>query len=172
MNQHARFEGLAVIRIAGLAVVCLVGLGAIVVTMTGTAASRPSNVGTSPDQTTVGSDFAQDTLAKADKLEIAYVREAIETESVTPTAKAPNDTLPQPPSPTATPKIVSRHWHDPSTKKVAAVSSDQRTKGQGSQKSKNVERAKLPVDLRPCRRPEGFAGLLLRALNLSQGCDT
>ena len=45
-------------------------------------------------------------------------------------------------------------------------------KGQGSKKGKNVERAKLlPADLRPCRRPEGFAGLL-RALNLSRGCDT
>jgi hypothetical protein len=159
-----------VIRIVGLAVVCLVGLGAMVVTMAGTAASRPPNVG-SPDQTTVGSDVVQDTLAKADKLKIGYVREEMETEPVTRIAKALNDTLPQPLSPTATPKIVSRHWHDPSTKKVAAVSSDQRTKGQEPKKSKNVERAKLPVDLRPCRRREGFAGLL-RALNLSPGCDT
>jgi hypothetical protein len=139
--------------------------------MTGTAASRPPTVGTSPDQTTVGADFAQDTLTKADKLEIAYVREAIEAEPVTPTAEAPNETPPQPLSQTATPKIVSRHWHDSNTKKVAAVSPDQRINGQESKKSKNVERAKLPVDLRPCRRPEGFAGLL-RALNLSPGCDT
>jgi hypothetical protein len=158
------------IRMVGLAVVCLVGLGAMLVALAGTAASRPPNV-SSPDQTTVGSDVEHDTLAKADKLEIADAREAIKTEPVTPTAKALNDTLPQPPSPTATPKIVNRHWHDPSTKKVAAVSPDQRTKGQEPKKGKNVERAKLPADLRPCRRREGFAGLL-RALNLSPGCDT
>ena len=130
---------------SGASGVCLVGLEAIVVAMAGTAASRPSNVGTSPDQTTVGSDFAQDPLAKADKLEITHVREAIEAEPVTPTAKPPNETPPQPLGQTATPKIVSRHWHDSNTKKVAAVSPDQRIKGQESKKSKNVERAKLPV---------------------------
>jgi hypothetical protein len=35
-------------------------------------------------------------LAKADKLEITHVREAIEAEPVTPTAKPPNETPPQP----------------------------------------------------------------------------
>ena len=159
------------IRIVGLAVACLVGLGAIVVTMAGTAASRPPNVGTSPDQTKVGSGVPQDTLTKADKLETAYVREAIEAEPVTPTARVLNETPPQPPRPPATRKIVTQHSHDPNTKKVAAVSSGRRIKDQESKKSKNVERAKLPAELRPCRRPEGFAGLL-RVLNLSPGCDT
>jgi hypothetical protein len=54
------------IRMVGLAVVCLVGLGAIVVTVAGTAASRPPNAGASPDKTAVGSGFEQDTLTKAD----------------------------------------------------------------------------------------------------------
>jgi hypothetical protein len=100
----------------------------------------------------------------------SYVQVAIEAEPVTPT-KALNETPPQPLSPPATPKIVSRHWHDPNAKKVAAVSPGRRIKGPESKKSKNVERAKLPVDLRPYRRPEGIAGLL-RVLNLSPGCDT
>ena len=149
---------------------CLIGLGATVAIKAGTP-TLPSNVGASPEQTTVGTDFAQDTLTKADKLEVAYVRDPVAVEPVMLVTKAREETPPQPLSPPATPKIVSRHSHDPNAKKVAAVSLGRRIKGQESNKSKNAERAKLPVELRPCRRPEGFAGLL-RVLNLSPGCDT
>jgi hypothetical protein len=156
-------RGLAVIRTVLLAVLCLIGLGATVAIKAGTP-TLPSNVGASPEQTTVGTGFAQDTLTKADKLEVAYVRAPVAVEPVMLVTKARED-------PPATPKIVSRHSHDPNAKKVAAVSLGRRIKGQESKKSKNAERAKLPAELRPCRRPEGFAGLL-RVLNLSPGCDT
>jgi hypothetical protein len=167
-------RGLAVIRTVWLAVLCLIGLGATVAIKAGTPTlppTLPPNVGASPEQTTVGTGFAQDTLTKADKLEVAYVRDPVALEPVMLLTKARVETPPQALSPPATPKIVSRHSHDPNTKKVAAVSSGRRIKDQESKKSKNVERAKLPAELRPCRRPEGFAGLL-RVLNLSPGCDT
>ena len=149
-------------------------------TTIGTGSSQDISAGTptpppiveaSPDKTTIGIGSSQDTLTKADKLEIAHVRDPPAAEPVMPVATAPDETPPQPLSPPATPKIVSRHSHDPHAKKVAAVSPGRRIKGQESKKSKNVERAKLPVDLRPCPRPEGFAGLL-RVLNLSPGCDS
>ncbi|SRR5258705_450511 len=171
-NQFAYSDraGVAVIRTVLLAVLCLIGLGATVAIKAGTP-TLPSNVGASPEQTTVGAGFAQDTLTKADKLEVAYVRDPVAVEPVMLVTKAREETPPQPLSPPANPKIVSRHSHDPNAKKVAAVSLGRRIKGQESNKSKNAERAKLPVELRPCRRPEGFAGLL-RVLNLSPGCDT
>jgi len=147
----------------------LIGLGATVAIKAGTP-TPPPNVGASPEQTTVGTGFAQDTLTKADKLEVAYVHHPVAVEPVMLVTKARDET-PPPLSPPATPKIVSRHSHDPNAKKVAAVSLGRRIKGQESKKSKNAERAKLPAELRPCRRPEGFAGLL-RVLNLSPGCDT
>jgi hypothetical protein len=159
-------------RIVGLPIVCLVLLGAIAI-KAGTAASRPPDMEPLPDQTTVGSGVPQDTLTKEDKLEIAYVRKAVPVEPVTPFAKAtPEPSLPLP----TTVKVASRHWHDPNSIKITKGSQDQRIKssqskkGQESKKSKNVEPSKAIVDLRPCRRPEGFAGLL-RALNLSPGCD-
>ena len=158
------------IRTVWLAVLCSIGLGAMIAIKAETP-TPPLNVGASPEQTTVGTGFVQDTLTKADKLEVVYVRDPVAVEPVMLVTKADDETPPQPPSPPATPKIVSRHSHDPNAKKVAAVSPGRRIKGQESKKSKNVERAKLPVDLRPCRRPEGFAGLL-RVLNLSPGCDT
>ena len=158
------------IRTVWLAVLCSIGLGAMIAIKAGTP-TPPLNVGASPEQTTVGTGFVQDTLTKADKLEVVYVRDPVAVEPVMLVTKARDQTPPQPPSPPATPKIVSRHWHDPNAKKVAAVSPGRRIKGPESKKSKNVERAKLPVDLRPYRRPEGIAGLL-RVLNLSPGCDT
>ena len=165
------------IRTVWLAVLCSIGLGAMIAIKAGTP-TPPLNVGASPEQTTVGTGFVQDTLTKADKLEVVYVRDPVAVEPVMLVTKADDETPPQPPSPPATPKIVSRHSHDPNAKKVGTVSPGRRIKGQESKKSKNVERAKLPVelrplpvDLRPCRRPEGFAGLL-RVLNLSPGCDT
>jgi hypothetical protein len=192
--------GLVVIRTMWLAALCLSlsGFGAMVAisagtpapppivetsrdkTAIGTGSSQDISAGTptpppiveaSPDKTTIGTGSSQDTLTKADKLEIAYVRDPIAAGPVMPITKVPNETPPQPLSPPATPKIVSRHSHDPNAKKVAAVPPGRRIKGQESKKSKNVERAKLPVDLRPCPRPEGFAGLL-RVLNLSPGCDS
>ena len=165
------------IRTVWLAVLCSIGLGAMIAIKAGTP-TPPLNVGASPEQTTVGTGFVQDTLTKADKLEVVYVRDPVAVEPVMLVTNAREETPPQPLSPPATPKIVSRHSHDPNAKKVAAVSPGRRIKGQESKKRKNVERAKLPVelrplpvDLRPCRRPEGFAGLL-RVLNLSPGCDT
>ena len=158
------------IRTVLLAVLCLIGLGATVAIKAGTP-TLPSNVGASPEQTTVGESFSQDILTKADKLEVSYVRDPLAVEPVMLVTKARDETPSQPPSPPATPKIVSRHSHDHNAKKVAAVSLGRRIKGQESKKSKNAERAKLPAELRPCRRPEGFAGLL-RVLNLSPGCDT
>jgi hypothetical protein len=110
-------------------------------------------------------------LTKADKLEIAYVRDPVAVDSIMPVAMASDEILPQRLGPTATPKIVSRHWHDPHVKKPATVSPDRRIKIRESKKSKNVERGKVTADLRSCRRPEAIAGLL-RALNLSPGCDS
>jgi hypothetical protein len=132
----------------------------------------PPNVRASPEQTTVGESFSQDTLTKADRLEIAYVRDPIALKPVMLVTKAPDETPSQRLGPTATTtKIVSRHWHDPNAKKSAAASAGRRIKGQEPKKRGNVDREKPTVDLRPCRRPEGFAGLL-RALNLTPGCDT
>ena len=161
-------------RIVGLPIVCLVLLGAIAI-KAGTAASRPPDIEPLPNRTTVGSGVPQETLTKADKLEIAYVRKAVPVDPVTQFAKATPE--PSLPLPTTVPKVTGRHWHDPHSMKVTKGSQDRRIKssqskkGQESQKSKNVEPPKAIVDLRPCRRPEGLAGLL-RALNLSPGCDT
>src|SRR2546423_10062174 len=105
-SDHA---GLVVIRTMWLAALCLSGLGAMVAIGAGTP-TPPPNVEPSPDQTTIATGCSsQDTLTKADKLEVAYVRDPVAVERVMPVATARDETPPQPLSPPATPKIVSRH---------------------------------------------------------------
>jgi len=60
---------------------CLIGLGATVAIKAGTP-TPPPNMGASPEQTTVGTGFAQDGLTKADKLEVGYVRDLVAVEPV------------------------------------------------------------------------------------------
>ena len=158
------------IRTGWLAALCFGGLAAVVAINAGTS-TPPPTAGASPEQTTVGETFSRDTLTEADKLEIAYVRDPVAVDSIMPATMASDEILPQRPGPTATSKIVSRHWHDPHVKKPATVSPDRRIKIRESKKSKNVERGKVTADLRSCRRPEAIAGLL-RILNLSPGCDS
>ena len=162
-------------RIAGLPIVCLVLLAAVAI-KAGTAASRPSGIDPLPDQTIARLDVPQDTLTKADKLEIPYRREV--TRPVEPFTRLASPT-PEPSLPlrSAVAKSASRQRHEPNSTKVTNNSQDRHIKSpeskkaQEAKKSRNVEPSKPMVDLRPCRRPEGFAGLL-RALNLSPGCDT
>jgi hypothetical protein len=153
-----------------LAVLCFSGVAAVVATNAGTS-TPPSTAGTSPEQTTVADTFSRDTLTRADKLEIAYVRDPMAVEPIMPVTMAFDKILPPRPGPTATQKIVSPRHH---AKKPPTVSADRRIKireSKESKKSKNVERGKVTADLRSCRRLEGIAGLL-SAFNLSPKCDS
>jgi hypothetical protein len=149
-----------------LAVLCFSGVAAVLATNAGTSAPSPT-LGVSPKQTTVADSFSADTLTKADKLEIAYVRDPVAVESVMPVKIVSEETPSQRLSPPATQKIVRPRPH---ASKPAVVSSERRIKMREA-KSKNVERGKVTADLRPCRRGDRIAGLL-RAFNLSPQCDS
>jgi hypothetical protein len=89
---------------------------------------------------------AQDTLTKADRLELIYVRQEI------PAQPALHPTEPFiPPVPTIVPpvetKIISRYWHDPNDTTSSAAKSKQPKKmvatkkaNQAADRSKLVER--------------------------------
>jgi hypothetical protein len=154
-------------RVIAFGVVCLAGLGAIGATAKRSASPLPEVFPTVTGDKGDRLSFAdgQDTLTSADRVDVAYVSPTDQSKLATiETGNRPKRRL-------ARSTIVPRHWHDPNAKTSAVVSPDQRIKIQEPKKSKNVDRAKTSVELRPCRLPEGFAGLLT-ALKLAPGCDT
>jgi hypothetical protein len=161
------------IRTVWLAVLCLALVSALAA---GKALRTPAGstvAELSAGETTVGIDHAQDTLSKADRLEVNYVREETPPQPVLQSMEptAPVVTLPTPPIET---KIISRHWRDPNAVS-SSLKDSQRT--ESKKKSKNVDRkpnqaadrSKPSEPVKPCSRPGAF-GDLLRAVNLSPAC--
>jgi hypothetical protein len=166
-----------VIRTVWLAVLCFSGVAAAVAMNAGTS-TPPPTMGGSPEQTTLVDAFSvdafsRDTLTKADKLEIAYVRDPVAAEPIIPVTLPSDEIRPQPRAPIATQKIVSPRPHAGkagTVSRAGTVTSQRRIKIEEPKKSRIVERGKVTAD-RPCRRPDGIAGLL-RAFNLSPRCDS
>ena len=160
-------------RTVWLATTCLAVLGALAVAKALTTPVAPI-VERQVDETTVSTGLAQDTLTKADRLEINYVRQE------TPAQLALHPTEPFiPPVPTIVPpvetKIISRHWHDPNATPLSAARSKQAREAVATKKGKSVDQAadrSKPIEpVKPCNRTGAF-GDLLRSLNLSPACDS
>lgn len=128
------------------------------------------------EPTTVGAGLIQDTLSKADRLEIIYVRQEVPTASILQPAAPLVPAVASVPPPVEN-KIIGRHWHDPNAlsasatkpKPVKQTAFDKKSKtadrkGQAADRSKPTEPAK------PCR--PGAFGDLLRSLNLSSACES
>jgi hypothetical protein len=101
------------IRTIWLATICLAVLSTLAVgkaVMTRTPSSAPERPA---DRMTSGADLTQDTLGKADRLEITFVRQEVPaTSALQPTEPVVPAVASAPPPPVAN-KIISRHWHDP-----------------------------------------------------------
>jgi ribosomal protein S14 len=162
------------IRTVWLAAACLVVLGAMAA---GKVANTPVAQTTDEkplDGATVGSDLAREPLIKADRLEIAYVRQ--ETPSQ-PTLQPIDPIVPEAPemiSPAET-NIVSRHWHDPNDTN-SSTAKPKRTAKKGrsaadSRDSQAADRSKPSEQTKRCDRTATFSGLL-RSLNLAPACDS
>ena len=165
------------IRTVWLAIICLALVSALAA---GKALRTPANSAVaelSADETTVGiAHFDRDTLSKADRLEINYVRQEMPRQE-TPAQAVLQPIEPAvvaPPSPPMETKIISRHWRDPNAFS-SSLKDSQRT--ESKKKSKNVDRkrnqaadrSKPSEPVKPCSRPGPF-GDLFRAVNLSPKC--
>jgi hypothetical protein len=151
-----------VIRTVWLTVLCLSGAVGAVAIGAGTS-TPPSIVAASPEQPVADEISLQDTLTEADRQEIAYVRDALAAEpAVTVARRRIHHNLPR----RSGPRIVKRHG-DLCHEVCDRVDSTRH------------RRSRSRLGMSPAgnrRRPrrvdtEGFAGLL-RALNLTHGCDT
>ena len=115
--------GQRMIRTVWLATICLAVLSALAVGKALTPAD-PRVAQRLADETTVGTDLAQNTLSKADRLEITYVRQEILPQPTVQPAQPPVPAVSSTPLPIET-KIISRHWHDPNAISSSAAKSKQ-----------------------------------------------
>ena len=163
------------IRTIWLAIACLAVLGALGI---GKALTTPVAQATTErplKETTIGADFDQETLTKADRLEIAYVP----PEPPAPPALQPVEPLRSPIPPTvqqAEPKIVGRHWHDPKAPVSSAAKKKQTKQALRDKKSRpdpkrnqTADRVKSPEQPKPPCKTGPFSEFL-RSLNLSPAC--
>jgi hypothetical protein len=166
------------IRTVWLATICLAMVSALAVGKALMTRADTLITERPTDRTAIGSGPTQDTLSKADRLEITYVRQEV------PAASALLPTKPivpavSPVTPPVENKIISRHWHDPNASPSSAPKSKQIRQAASDKKSKTVDRkgnqaadrSKPAEPVKPCSRP-GAVGDLLRSLNLSPACDS
>ena len=164
------------IRTVRLAIICAVLVSALAVAKALRTPADPASAELSADATTVGIGHAQDTLSKADRLEINYVRQEIPSQPVLQSIEpaAPVVTPPRPPMET---KIISRHWRDPNAFSSSLKNSKPSKQSDSNKTSKNVDRkrnqaadrSKSAEPVKPCNRL-GPIGDLLKSINLSPGC--
>jgi hypothetical protein len=165
------------IRTIWLATICLAVLSALAVGKAVITRAYSSVTERPTDQTTVGTGLTEDTLSKADRLEITYMRQEV---PAFPALQPLDPVVPAVASapPPAANKIISRHWHDPNAFS-SATKPKQNKQTASNKKSKTVDRkgdqaadrSKPAEPVKPCSRP-GAVGDLLRSLNLLPACDS
>jgi hypothetical protein len=123
---------------------------------------------------TVGTDLAQEPLIKADRLEVAYVRQENPSQSTLQPIDLVVPEVQKMISP-AEANIVSRHWHDPNAINSSAAKSKRTTKNSksaaDSKESRAADHSRLSEQTKRCDRTAVLSGVL-RSLNLAPACDS
>ena len=161
------------IRTVRLAIICVVLVSALAAAKALRAPADPAVADFAADQTTVGMAYTQDTLSKADRLEINYVRQETPPQAVLQSIE-PTAPVVTPHSPPVETRIISRHWRDPhasSFKDSQRTESKKTSKNVDRKRNQAADRSKPSEPVKPCSRPGPF-GDLLRAVNLSPACSS
>jgi hypothetical protein len=166
------------IRTVWLTIACLALLGALAVGKALTTPVAPTTSEGQVDETTVGTGLTQDTLTKADRLEITYVRQETPAQSALPPTEPFIPPVPKIVPPVET-RTISRHWRDPNARTSSAAKSKRHKQAVATKKRKSVDpkdhqaadRSKPAEQAKACSRPGAF-GDLLRSLNLSPACHS
>jgi hypothetical protein len=166
------------IRTVWLATICLAVLSSLAVGKAVMTRADTPVAGRSSDRMTFGTGHVQDTLSKADRLEITYVRQEVPAASALQPAELVVPAVSSVTPPVAN-KIVSRHWRDPNalstsaakTKPTKQTAADKKSKTADRKANQAADRSKPADPVKPCSRPGAFGGIL-RSLNLSPACDS
>src|SRR3981081_1154243 len=126
------------IRTVWLTIACLALLGALAVGKALTTPVAPTTSEGQVDETTLGTGLAQDTLTKADRLEITSVRQETPAQSAFPPTHPLIPPVPKIVPPVET-KIISRHWRDRNATTSSAAKSKRHKQAVATKKRKSVD---------------------------------
>jgi hypothetical protein len=154
-----------VVRTVWFALFCLLGLGIVVAARSTSRISAAVVSSTKIDNTprpTAKPDTQQDTLGKADRLPVFNVDAEVKVANAPSRTEAVSlETAPAVLA--ATPKIVSRHWHNPYSIAPTDRTSVHR---RAANKKDNKRNDAVAVDGSSCREGSAF----LRSLKLVPSC--
>ena len=160
------------IRTVWLGLFLLIGLGTLASFKLAFKASQPvavinaaAFVSANADISTVDNSAVSDTMLKGDRLQITHLQPAVDLKPV-----AVEDTpLPPARAVTGAPRIISRHWHDPSDQKREQAAATKSTLKYSKKNVPTVGR-RPAVEANSCK-PEGL-DTLRRAFNMPTSCAT
>jgi hypothetical protein len=160
------------IRTVWLGLFLLIGLGTLASFKLAFNASQPvavinaaAFVSANADISTVGNSAVSDTMLKGDRLRITHLQPAVDLKPVA-VEDAP---LPPARAVTGAPRIISRHWHDPSDQKREQAAAT-KSKLKDSKKSVPTVGRRPAVEANSCK-PEGL-DTSRRAFNMPTSCAT
>jgi hypothetical protein len=118
------------------------------------------------DPATVGT--IQETLTNADRVQVAYIFPAIDAKPV-PDNPAPDLSLPLSPPAAVTPRITSRHWHEPAAG-VTRQAKEQKSKRKSAKNDAVTIKFQATAESNPCQL-ESFDAVRW-AFNVPTGCHS
>jgi hypothetical protein len=157
------------IRTVWIAAFCLAGLGGTFATRVTASISEEAV----PNPTTVGTSLMQDTLSKADKLNVRYLCYPAESAPVENVPAVPTEPIAaeiQPAKPPATAKAASSHATDPGARRIAVLLPKPRPRIRPAKHAKNTGLAGATVDPNTCHQQDGLGGMLI-SLSGSPRCE-
>jgi hypothetical protein len=157
------------IRTVWIAAFCLAGLGGTFATRVTASISEEAV----PNPTTVGASLTQDTLSKADKLNVGYLHcpaESAPGENVPAVPTEPITAEIQPAKPPATAKAAGSHAPDPGARWTAVMLPKPRPRIRPAKHAKGVGLARATVDPNTCHQQDGLGGMLI-SLSGSPRCE-
>jgi hypothetical protein len=148
------------------AALILVGLSTLAVMELETPPRTTKAPGEPLAQLTVGISEPRDNLTKADRLEIPY---DAATQPISSVERMPPPEV-KPIIPQQAPNMIDQHRRGANDKTVVAKTPKPRPKHPDSRKAAKTDLSKATMEVRSCR-PSAFDSLI-KALNLSAGCET
>jgi hypothetical protein len=131
--------------------------------------ANASGIVRSEGDRTVGAKAVQDTFTNTERLRVAYVAPAPDDVDLANVNQIPAGSLSRTPPTIVTPRIISRHWHEP-VPPVIRQTRDQKPKRKNAKSDAVVNKYQAAAEPTACQLEDFDA--VRWAFNLPTGCHT